>query len=72
MNNWIRQKLQNKESYSESPELSPVLALSIFEKSIATNLRYIRSLDYIFLYTNVDKLQYCILYTVNPQTITRI
>ena len=40
-----RQKLQNSKGYAKSPEFSPALGLIIFgEKSVATNLRYIRSL----------------------------
>ena len=35
-----RQKLQNTEGYTESPEFSPTLGLIIFgKKSVATNLR---------------------------------
>ena len=40
-----RQKLPNSKSYTESPEFSPALGLIIFrKKSVATSLRYIRSL----------------------------
>ena len=40
-----RQKLQNSKVYAKSPEFSPALRLIIFgKKSVATNLREIRSL----------------------------
>ena len=40
-----RQKLQNSKGYAKSPEFSPALGLIIFgKKSVATNLRLIRSL----------------------------
>ena len=39
------QKLQNSKGYAKSPEFSPALGLIIFrKKSVATNLRLIRSL----------------------------
>ena len=45
MGSLTRQKLQNCKVYAESPEFSPALGLIIFgKKSVATNLRYIRSL----------------------------
>ena len=35
-----KQKLQNNKGYTESPEFSPALELTIFgKKSLATNLR---------------------------------
>ena len=40
-----RQQLQNSKGYAKLPEFSPALGLIIFgEKSVATNLRSIRSL----------------------------
>ena len=40
-----RQKLQNSKGYAKSPEFSPALGLIVFgEKSVATNLRYFKSL----------------------------
>ena len=48
VNNWndlvkgssTRQKVQNSQGYTESPEFSPALGLIIFVKeSVATNLR---------------------------------
>ena len=34
VNNYVKQKPQNRENYGESPEFSPVLALFIFEKCV--------------------------------------
>ena len=55
------QKLQNSKGYAKSPEFSPALGLIIFwKKSVATNLRLIRSLvrsitiffddNYVYIY----------------------
>ena len=64
---WVKgsstgQKLQISKGYAESPEFSPALGLIIFgEKSVATNLRLIRSLVrsikiffvHIYIYTQI-------------------
>ena len=46
----VRQELQNKESYSESFEVSLVLAWFIFEKSVATT---VNQFFITFLYTHM-------------------
>ena len=70
-----RQKLQNSKVYAKSPEFSPALGLIIFgKKSVATNLRSIRSLvrSITIFFVHTHTYIYIYIYTDRPDYITML